>query len=60
MKKINISWVVVGNPGCDDEYETAEFTDYGQAVWTARLLSVEGDEFDVMQRGADGNLTTEF
>ena len=51
-------WVIVTNPGTDDEdREGPRFSTHAEALRSAQTWGVR---FDVMFRDADGNLTTEF
>lgn len=48
-------WVVVENPGCDDQQVIADFASFDEAMDHAGQVSG-----DVMRRLLDGTLTTEF
>lgn len=50
-------WVVVENPGCDDQRIVADFSSFKEAMAMAHAGQVSGD---VMRRLPDGSLTTEF
>jgi hypothetical protein len=49
-------WVLVNNPGQDDEDIVADFSTFAEAV----IAKNEAGEGDIMKRLDDGTLTTEF
>ncbi|MBB1073628.1 hypothetical protein HUU62_04295 [Rhodoferax sp. 4810] len=54
------AYVVVVNPGMNDQREDSEFANREQANKYCASLCVENIEADVMKRLPDGTLTTEF
>lgn len=52
-------FVLVANPGYDDEFVISEHATYLEAH-KAKLRNDEDFDVDVMKRRADGSLTTEF
>lgn len=50
-------WVIVTNPGTDDE---EIFGDYFSYLEAAKSLKYAPEGSDIMKRQEDGNLTTEF
>lgn len=50
-------WVVVTDPGTDNEFEYGEYSTFAEALRVKRLHSGSAD---VMKRAPDGSLTTEY
>ena len=53
-------WAAVASPGTDDECVASEHWTYADALKVVELSRGGPERWDVMRRGADGVLTTEF
>ena len=53
-------WVVVVSAGTEHEGIFGEYWTYGEALRVVDLTSYEREQYDVMLRVIDGQLTTEF
>ena len=52
-------WVIVSNPGQDDETVIAEYWHFSEACYGKFSKRFDGTECDIMKRLDDGTLTTE-
>ena len=53
-------WVVVENPGTDDEYIGGDFATFREAFNNGKTWYGQDEDWIVMRRNDDGTLTTEF
>jgi hypothetical protein len=60
MAPANKPYVIVANPGFDDEFVVSEHATYEEACEAKRHDPSSDFDTDVMKRRADDSLTTEF
>lgn len=53
-------WVVVENPGTENEYIGGDFATMREALKAGRAWYHDDEEWDVMRRNDDGTLTTDY